>query len=161
MAKSKYYIDFSDSIKTLSKEVNNANDYCSKIPKKDDMTKEFNNLEFLQKIDIGDDYRFLEEYNGGMDDASYIRVKYKNDDVQFNVKKKNKVNSLSEFNSFTSNLEAEIDEVENVSSNLNTLIADLLDKLDQAGADLKGIKIDGKSIVDLTESINTLKNINI
>ena len=79
---------------------------------------------------------------------------------KFNGNKKiMKVNKLDEFSSFTTSLEEELDGIKNVSSNLNTLIADLSDKLGQVDNDLKDIKISGKSIVDLTESKNILDKI--
>lgn len=156
MTKSKYYIDFSDSIKTLSKEVNNANDYCSKIPKKDDMTKEFNNLEFLQNIEFGDNYSI----ESRIESTRIANAKYKNNGFVLGKKEINKVKDISEFNGFISSLEDESDEINNAYFNLNILIADLSNKLSQINNELNEIKIDGKSIVDLTESMPILKSIN-
>ncbi len=156
MTKSKYYIDFSDSIKTLSKEVNNANDYCSKIPKKDDMTKEFNNLEFLQNIEFGDNYSI----ESRIESTRIANAKYKNNGFVLGKKEINKVKDISEFNGFISSLEDESDEINNAYFNLNILIADLSNKLSQINNELNEIKIDGKSIVDLTESMTILKSIN-
>jgi len=156
MTKSKYYIDFSDSIKTLSKEVNNANDYCSKIPKKGDMTKEFNNLEFLQNIEFGDNYSI----ESRIESTRIANAKYKNNGFVLGKKEINKVKDISEFNGFISSLEDESDEINNAYFNLNILIADLSNKLSQINNELNEIKIDGKSIVDLTESMTILKSIN-
>ena len=156
MTKSKYYIDFSDSIKTLSKEVNNANDYCSKIPKKGDMTKEFNNLEFLQNIEFGDNYSI----ESRIESTRIANAKYKNNGFVLGKKEINKVKDISEFNGFISSLEDESDEINNAYFNLNILIADLPNKLSQINNELNEIKIDGKSIVDLTESMTILKSIN-
>lgn len=159
MANSKYYIDFSDSIRTLSKEVKNVKNYRKSIPKKSDIIKEFNSLEFIQNIEFGDNY-FIEKEDSKSQTAT---VKYMNkgfDSFKFNGNKKiTKVNKLDEFSSFTTSLEEELDGIKNVSSNLNTLIADLSDKFEQVDNDLKDIKISGKPIIDLTESKNILDKI--
>lgn len=159
MTNSKYYIDFSDSIRTLSEEVKNVKNYRKSIPKKSDIIKEFNSLEFIQNIEFGDNY-FIEKEDSESQTAT---VKYMNKgfhSFKFNGNKKiMKVNKLDEFSSFTTSLEEELDGIKNVSSNLNTLIADLSDKLGQVDNDLKDIKISGKSIVDLTESKNILDKI--
>lgn len=155
MTKSKYYIDFSDSIKNLSKEVNNANDFHSKIPEKDDMTKEFNNLEFLQNIEFGDNYSI----ESRIISTRTATAKYRNDGFEFSNKKRiKKVSSISEFNGFISSLEDECNEINNAYFNLNILIDDLSKTLSQINNELNEIKIDGKSIIDL--STTTLKSIN-
>ena len=122
MANSKYYIDFSDSIRNLSKEVKNVKSYRNNIPKKDDITKKFDSLEFLQKIEFFD-YYLIEKEDQKLKTvtAKYIDESYNG--FKFEGKKTvEKVNKLSDFSRFISSLEEELDGIKNASSNLNTLI---------------------------------------
>ena len=120
------------------------------------MTKEFNNLEFLQNIEFGDNYSI----ESRIESTRIANAKYKNNGFVLGKKEINKVKDISEFNGFISSLEDESDEINNAYFNLNILIADLSNKLSQINNELNEIKIDGKSIVDLTESMTILKSIN-
>lgn len=157
MAKSKYYIDFSDSIKTLSKEVNNANDFHSKIPEKDDITDEFNRMIFIRSAEIGDNYSVF-EHSDGIGNWT-AKVKYSIKNVQIKNDKREMVSSVSEFKNFTSEISQEMKEINTASTELATLIKNLSNKLKQVDVNLKKEKISGKSIADFTESINILDKI--
>ena len=157
MAKSKYYIDFSDSIKTLSKEVNNANDFHSKIPEKDDITDEFNRMIFIRSAEIGDNYSVF-EHSDGIGNCT-AKVKYSIKNVQIKNDKREMVSSVSEFKNFTSEISQEMKEINTASTELATLIKNLSNKLKQVDVNLKKEKISGKSIADFTESINILDKI--
>lgn len=160
MAKSKYYIDFSDSIKTLSKEVNNANDFHSKIPEKDDITDEFNRMIFIRSAEIGDNYSVLNTLMVLGDIGNWTaKVKYSIKNVQIKNDKREMVSSVSEFKNFTSEISQEMKEINTASTELATLIKNLSNKLKQVDVNLKKEKISGKSIADFTESINILDKI--
>lgn len=160
MAKSKYYIDFSDSIKTLSKEVNNANDFYSKIPEKDDITDEFNRMIFIRSAEIGDNYSVFEHSDGIGDIGNWTaKVKDSIKNVQIKNDKREMVSSVSEFKNFTSEISQEMKEINTASTELATLIKNLSNKLKQVDVNLKKEKISGKSIADFTESINILDKI--